>query len=272
MTIAPGTGAVIALSKKFAVAGNSRFKSQNLNCFGIVRGLVGGTNPDLTLAIVAIDESSADVAPNLAEITSKTENLIAGNIGAPELEDFQFDHTPPSCTLRRSTGVFPHKVWRGTLGVDVNTLSGDASYQMGLDSVRTADCPELSQTVPALLAPKWLRQESIGNYMVDYRVQVILSNTGSEPRPFDLQFGKTNADIGLVYQVAVSEAGPVTDASVDATVPKTSWAGKNQSTLYKSLLPAPITLQPGEVRHVGLRFQILGNSSTPFQLRIPSAE
>ena len=272
MTIAPGTGAVIALSKKFAVAGNSRFKSQNLNCFGIVRGLVQGTNPDLTVAIVAIDETSADAAPNLAEINSKTQKLIAANIGAPELEDFQFDHTPPNCTLRRSTGVFPHKVWRGALGVDVNTLSSDATYQMGLDSVRTPDCPELSQTVPALLAPKWLRQESIGNYMVDYRVQVTLSNSGSEARPFDLQFGKANADIGLVYQMAISEAGPVSDSSVDASEPKTSWAGKNQSSPFKSLLPAPITLQPGEVRHVGLRFQILGNSSTPFQFRIPGTE
>lgn len=268
LTINPGDGQVVGVSKKFAVSGNGQFKSQNLNCFGIVRGIVGGKDPNLVLYVVALDEDSSNVAPNLAAIKSATQTLIAGNIGAPELEDFQFDHEPTGCTLRRSSGVYPHKVFRSNVGFDLETLPGGVTYNMGLDAVRTADCPGLRQTVDALLSPKWLRQESIGNYMVDHRVQFFVQNTGKTPRTFNLEFGKTGADIGLVYQLATG-TGTITDAAVDALPAQTQWAGPNQASTFKPLLATPITLKPGEQQTVAIRFQILGNSSTPFQIRIP---
>lgn len=268
ITINPGEGQIVGLSKKFALIGSGTFRSQNLNCFGIVRGFVSGTDPNIVLYIVALDEVNTNVAPNISAIKTAAETLIASNIGAPELEDFQFDNLPPGCTLRRSSGVYPHKVFRSNVVFDLDTLPGGVTYQMGLDALRTPDCPAMRQSVDALLSPKWLVQESIGNYQVDHRVTFMVENTGSVARSFDLEFGKTNADIGLVYQLAITEA-LVSDATIDALPAQTSWAGPNQSAVFKSLLDEPLVLNPGEQRFVTMRFQILGNSSTPFQIRIP---
>ncbi|MEQ8819501.1 MAG: hypothetical protein RLY93_04605 [Sumerlaeia bacterium] len=268
VSIAPGAGEVIGFSKKFALLGNGTFKSQNINCFGKLRGTVAGVDPDLTLYIVAIDTTNTDVAPNVATMKSEAESLIAGNIGAPELESFAFNTSPTGCTLRRSTGVYPHEVWRSNFDFDLNTLPGGATFQIGLDDVRTDGCPDMSQTSEALLAPLYLRQESIGNYMMDYRLEVRVQNSDAVAREFDLQFGNTAADIGLAWQVTTNTLSAA-DAFVDIMPVTTRWAGPNQANLTESFLAAPFSLNPGEVAFVNLRFQILGNSSTPFQIAIP---
>lgn len=276
VTIPAGEGRVIGFSKKFAIAGNSAFISQNVNCFGRLRGLVSGTNPNLDLYIVAIDTSSANVAPVVAGMKTAVETILASATpGAIELESFQFDNAPTGATLRRSTGVFPHKVWRSNVAFDLHTLPGGATFQMGLDAVRTSGCDGQRQTVDALLYPPYLRGESIGNYMTDHRVLIRVQNSSDVARDFDLQFGRSDAaDIGLMYQVATGTTPP-DDAMVDATTPLTKWAGGIQvanvvgGKNFESFLGTPLNIPAGEERYVAVRFQILGNSSTPFQLLIP---
>jgi len=270
ITVPAGEGAVIGFSKKFSTFPAGTYKSQNVNCFGRLRAQVAGTDPDLDVFIAAIDTTSADVPPDVLSIKSSVESLVASNTGAEELESFDFDSSPPGCALRRSTGVFPQSTWRSDLiTYDLNALPGGVTYQMGLDDIRTGGCPDMSQTVGALRYPRFLRDESIGNFMADHRVQFRVINSGTEPREFDLEFGKSDADIGLVYQLAEGESLPP-DSAVNAETAVSEWAGPNQNAVFASFFPdSPQTLAPGEEIYIALRFQILGNSSTPFQIRIP---
>ena len=266
---------MIGFSKKFALIGtNTIYRSQNINCFGMLRGIVSGTSPNLKLHVVAIDTNSNNTAPVVSSIKTSVETILASATpGAPELESFQFDNAPTGGTLRRSTGVFPSKVWRSDLTFDLNTLPGGTTFQMGLDAVRTAGCAPQRQTVAALLYPPYLRGESIGNYQTDHRITIRVQNTGSVSRTFDLRFGRSDsADIGLMYQAATG-ATPPTDGTVDAVTPASQWAGGTQAANggnnFESFLAAPLTIAAGAESYLALRFQILGNSSTPFQLVIP---
>lgn len=266
VTIQPGGGEVIGFSKKFGLFPSGTYTSQNVNCFGRLRGLVDGTDPQLHISIVALDTTSADVAPNLTQIKNDTATLVNGNVGAQELEDlFDFDNNPPGCALRRSTGVFPHRVWQSDSYVhDVKGIGGVRRFSMGLDDLRTAGCPGLDQAVDALRYPRFLRDESIGNYMTDHEIRIDVVNTGTEVYPFDINFGKTGADIGLVYQLAWEESIP------PATPAQTGWAGPFQSETKRSFLTGgPRMINPGERVPLRIRFQILGNSSTPFSIEIP---
>jgi len=146
-----------------------------------------------------------------------------------------------------------------------------------LSQIQANSCPDGRQTVPLALHPGFAHGDTIGNYQVDYRIHLHLVNSSqTSPRAFDLEFGRSGADLGLAWRV-LTASSPPTDEQLDATPAFTEWAGPFQSNgqLYDSLLDpigGSITLPPcGEV-HLALRFTVLGNSSLPFQLRVVPSE
>lgn len=278
VTVAAGARELIAYSKRFPASSTGTDRSANVNCFGRVRAAVSGTAPSLRVYVVAINatnDNSTRITNASGVAAAETAAIALLGTAATELESFSFDDPITGCTLRRATGVFPHETWRSDLlTYNADSLPGGATFQLALDDVRSVGCAAASQTSTALLYPPFLRGESIGNYVRDYRVSIRVVNDGTSARDFVLSFGNTNtgtADIGLIYRVVESTTLP-DDSTVDAATAQTNWAGPGQvaaalGAQYETL--ATITaLPPGEERYLGLWFQVLGNSSLPFQLRI----
>lgn len=262
--VQPGEGAVVAYSKKFSIIGNGPDSSQNINCFGRVRAEVENsdedTHPtDLTVYVVGIP------AQNPANNLTLVEQYL--DTGAQSGETFiDLNSQPLGCALSRTTGVMPGTVWRSDLvTLDVASIEGSGvDFQMALPAIQSAGCEEARQTVDMLLQPPYSRDESIGNYMIEYRVELRFVNRDTRrPATVDLSFGKTGADIGLAWQMAIGD-NPPTDAEVDAADVHTGWAGPNQSAIERSFFETPLELQPCSIRYLSMRFLILGNASLPF--------
>lgn len=270
VTIPPGEGRVVAYSNNFAGFGADI--DANINCFGIIRGDVekvqeGDPDPSLEVSVVAIPRT----APS--NLDSVTEQYL--NVSAQEDEDVvDMTREPTGCQLSRATGVFPSFRWRNDpFTVDVARLSvNQPPFQMVNSKTQAIACPESAQTEDLVLRPGYAPLDTVGNYMVEYRVDFHIANSSEdEPRAMDLTFGKTGADIGLAWQVAIAQQ-PVSDEELNARPVLTGWAGPFQNTMTRSLLEEPITLPPCGSATVSVRFMVLGNSSLPFQLYTLPAE
>lgn len=270
LTLPAGEGDVVAYSKRFAAATNSSDQSTNVNCFGRVRVAVDNPDPvnhptQLTVFVVAID--AAAVAQN----KTRAEELLG--VGAMNGDPFDLDVPPSGCANRRATGVMETFVWRSEAqAVDVASLVGDGvRFRMAMADLNTQTCPEGRQTADLVRRPGFVRPDSVGNYMKDYRVTLRLVNPDPlTPRTVDIGFTQTGASIGLAWRLAVSDAPPG-DAEVDAAPVRTGWAGAGQSLLERSFLEAdggPLTIPPCQQRYVALHFLILGNSSLPFDIHV----
>ncbi|MEQ8819041.1 MAG: hypothetical protein RLY93_02270 [Sumerlaeia bacterium] len=278
-TIPAGQGEVLAWSKRFSIIGNGPDSSQNVNCFGRIRVDVDpvGTateTPNLTAYLLAIPG-----VPDIGQNKAFAETFL--EVGADSGETFLDLSTPISgCELSRATGVHEAFVWRGEpVRFDVNSLAtlGPVRFSMALSDTQSNGCDEGQQTGPQLLWPNYAPADTVGNYMIEYRLALTLVNRSSAAhRAFDLRFGKTGADVGLAWQMAITdgESAPA-DGLVDKATVRTGWAGPNQSGDLpddtRSFLAqdgGPITLAPCEVRTVGIRFLVLGNSSLPFTLSV----
>ncbi len=269
VTLQPGEGTVIAYGKAFAGFPNGPDLSANVNCFGRVQADVEGDDPSLEVAIVGIPR--ADISQN----TALAEGLldVAGGNGETFLD---LSRPPQGCELSRATGVFPSFEWRNDPAlIDVNAVPARGiDLPMALSAVQAQGCPVSRQTADMLLHPGFGPGDTVGNYMIDYRLEFELANSNpAEPRALDIRFGKSNADIGLAYQVVVSQS-PLDPHAFDNAPVRTDWAGPNQSTLDDSLLAGfdgALTLAPCSTAHVGIRFLVLGNSSLPFTLSFEPA-
>ncbi len=264
-TIPAGGEAVIAWSDVFGPPGR--------NCFGMVHGDVvdPDSETDLEVSVVAIPGVSQ------GQILSETSSWL--EVAATSADSVPITTPPGASELRRAVGMFPNFQWRSeTPTIDAVSLppTGTA-FQMALSEIQAASCIDGRQTVDMALHPGYAHGDTIGNYMVDYRVSFHLVNSSrTEPKAFDLTFGRTDADIGLAWRVAANSS-PVGDEDVDMQPVTTEWAGPNQSDviLFDSLLEpvgGSITLPPCGERYVALRFIVLGNSSLPFQINVEPAE
>lgn len=270
VTIAPGEGKVVAYSKIFSTLKNDADNSANINCFGQVRADVEsakeGVKPSLDVYIISIPGTDA----------AKNDELAASLLttGAQSGETYiDLNTEPTGCQLRRTCGVFESFVWRNKpVVLDASKLAADGRrFQMAVPEIQSTDCPDAKQTVPLVLHQRTNRPDTVGNYMIEYRVQFHLVNSDPvSPKTFDFVFGKEDADIGLAWQVAMGDDAIPSDETVDRQPVRTGWAGpKQKEMMQRSFLTedgGTITLAPCEERYVAARFMILGNSSLPFQI------
>ncbi len=227
VSIAPGTGDVVAYSKRFSSSQNSSDRSTGKNCFGRARGIVENPDPAnhparLAVYIVAIE--GAVVSQN----RTRAEALLS--LAASSGDPFDLAVPPSGCETRRGAGVGPGFTWRAEpLTVDAEAMGQAAlQFRMGLGQTNSQACPAGRQTASLLLHPGFTRGDTVGNYMRDYRVAFTLTNSHPQlPRAVDVGFGKAGADIGLAWQVLVGSA-PASDAQVDAAAVQTGWAGPQQ--------------------------------------------
>jgi hypothetical protein len=270
VVIAPGQGNVIAYSKRFGDSTNTSDRSANVNCFGRVRAAVAAVSgtPDVELYVVGIAGAAS------SQNKTQTEAVLGQAAGEGETV-LDLTTAPASCDLRRATGVFQNFVWRSDLvTMDADGLGAGTSFQMALPEIQSTFCSTAQQTEPLMLHPGYVRPDTVGNYMTEYRLRFRLVNSSpTANRAFDITFGKTGADIGLAWQIASGTTLP-SDATVDALQARTGWAGPNQSGLTRSFLESdggPVTLAPCTAREIAIRFVILGNSSLPFQISVVPA-
>lgn len=270
LVLAAGAGEVVAYSKRFSATSNNADQSANVNCFGRVRVAVdsaaGGANPPaLTVFIVAID------AAPLAQNKSRAEALLG--TGATSGDPFDLNVPPSGCANRRAVGVMDAFVWRNqATTLDAAALSGDGvRYRMAISALNAQSCPAGRQTQDLVLRPGFVRPDSVGNYMKDYRVTLRLINTDPQvTRGLDLGFTQTGAMVGLAWRVLVGPTPP-SDAEVDAQPVRTGWAGASASLLERSLLESDggaLLLAPCTEQYVTLHFLVLGNSSLPFDIHV----
>lgn len=277
MTLAPGQGRVIAYSKRFAICQNNSDASQNVNCFGRVRSLVNNADPvthptNLKLFVVGIPGIA-----NLSTLDAQTAPYLTVGADSGEAE-VNMSAPISGCSLNRACGVHTNFVWRSdlvTIDLDEIPTLGH-TFQMALPSVQSNGCPTQRQTQDMLLRPNYAPPDTVGNYMVEYRLRVrFVNRSASSARAVDLRFGRNDADVGLAWQVATSPSAVPTDALTDIAPVRTGWVGPLQTgdlaDYTRSFLASDggtITLPPCGERYVSVRFLILGNSSLPFQVGV----
>lgn len=268
--LVPGEGKVIAYSKQFSAPRNTDDMSANVNCFGIVRA-----------AVVPMDDKPTDLVvytlgipggpPENVNAVAK-EYLEAGAKSAETYIDLLSE--PTGCQLRRVIGVYESFAWRADpMTLALNELPAEGiRFQMAAAQMQTTGCPDAGQTQDMLLYPPYVRPETIGNFMTEYRVPITIVNQNqTAPQAFDLRFGKGDADVGLVWEGNVETHLDGNTAGINIPL-QTGWAGPKQEqdlpTDQRSFLAEPVVLQPCGKAQVNLRFMVLGNSSLPFQIGV----
>lgn len=275
--LAAGAGNIVGYGKQFATPFSDTDRSKGTTCVGRVRVTVSnpnaGANPT-RLRVYVVGIAGASVSQN----KTATEALL--NTGATNGEQSVNLNVPPSgCELRRAVGVFPSPVWRANdpATIDLNTMSsGGIMYQMALSDLQTGgNCPGARQTSAMSYSPAYARPDSVGNFFTEHRVQFRLINTSpTDTKVFDCGFTKADGDVGLVWKVAKG-TGTQADATVDAAPTRTKWTGPNQTAVRASFLTSdggPVTVPPCSQQYVHLRFQIIADSSLPFQLYVTGSD
>lgn len=259
VTIPPGAGAVLTATPVIA-ADQDDINAAFIN--GIVRGMV--TSPDkplLDIAIVAIPGHTPE-----ADWTRAAEALLGNGAKSGEY-GMDLRIPPPDCHLRRVVGVYRNFEWHGAATIDVSNLpDGNLAFQMALPAAQAMECESARQTNDMLLHPPYVRPETIGNYTIEYRVELDLHNLSVETVPVDVRFGKQDASVALVWTATVGEdatPGPV----------RSGWAGAwtkvgDLPDNTRSFLESYLVLEPGDQQKVILDFHIVGTSSLPFQVHV----
>jgi hypothetical protein len=180
--------------------------------------------------------------------------------------------------VRRVVGTAKNVLWRNDpVTIDVAKMpEDDLFFQFAKFAVQSQGCMDARQSIDLLLSPKYVHPESIGNYMMEYHVTLKLTNSGEAPRKVDFQYGKTDAPIGLAWQmiVAPEEKDLATLAQEPVTI---GWAGMKRTEgepYYKKTMleEGPLTIEPGETEWVSTRLMVLGTSSLPWQLHVVPVE
>lgn len=269
VTIAPGQGRVIGYTKRVNAADDGPDTARHAFVNGTLRADIQGARPRLEVSVIAIPGAEPDVEA----MQRAAADLY--DIGAHSGED-NMDLTipPPPCHVRRVGGVSPNVMWQSApLRFDVARLpEGDIFFQMAKFAVQSVGCMESRQSADMLLWPGYVHADTVGNYMMEYLVTMTLANSASEERRIDLQFGKTDAPIGLGWQMIVGDA-PATLAQLEPLPVTIAWAGSrrvdNAPYFTKSMLPdGPLALGPGQEKTVSIRLMVLGTSSLPYQIHL----
>ena len=267
VSIPAGQGRVVAFSKLFSAGIDNDTTSRNINCFGRVQATVSAAS-QLEVSVIAIPET------NQSGMDAAAARLL--NTMATSAEtSIDLNTAPAGCALRRTVGVMPSSIFRSDpINIDVATSSPQHAFQMALAKIQAEGCPDGRQTPDLLLHPPYVRDENIGNYMMEYRMNFRVFNSGSQEGRFDLEFQKTDADVGLGWQILVSDS-PISEAQLLRAPVRTNWAGPRQTSMKKSILNfdgGDIVVPGGcDDRFVAVRFMVLGNSSLPFHMLAQSA-
>lgn len=270
-TVAPGKGAVVGFSRQFGNVPNGPDSSHNVNCFGYVRVEASPQRPGTRLEVSVIAIPAGPRERMLAE----AERLL--NIGALSTDEVPLDKEPEGCALKRAVGVYRNFVWRSDpLVIDVGKTTTDTLvFPMALPAIQTAGCEAARQTQDLSLRPGYTREDTIGNYMIEYDVRMIFTNSGGRDVATDVLFSKSGADVGLAWQVGVNLNAP-DHASWEQFLQmpnpyrglsaQWAWAGPKQKSKEKSFLPQPLSVPAGGQTGFAAKFLIAGNSSLPFDL------
>jgi len=264
VTIEPGKAGVLAVSPIVAAAQDGPDSTTSSFVNGIVRGIV--ESPGKTALDVAVVAIPADTPAG--EYGAAAERLLT--VGAKSGETgMDLRIAPPECHLRRVVGVYRNFHWKGGATVDVTALPGDnLAFQMALPAAQAKGCESARQTQDMLLHPPYVRPETIGNYTIEYHVDIDLYNPGTEAVPVDVRFGKQDASVGLAWTAAVGEIGAVAQPGPVRTGWAGAWSKGDLPDNTLSFLEGPLSLGAGESRRVRLHFHVAGTSSLPFQLHI----
>ncbi|MBL0869578.1 MAG: hypothetical protein IBJ18_03260 [Phycisphaerales bacterium] len=156
------------------------------------------------------------------------------------------------------------------------------AFLMAAPKMQTVECPQARQTAPMLHYPGYVRDETIGNYHVEYLLTFTIINTASEAKKVDLRFGKQDADVGLAWQVMIADgvAPEASEAELKKSPVNLQWAGgwrkgdliDNTRSFFHAVkgvepepaVAAPIEIAPGACKTVTLRMMVVGTSSLPF--------
>lgn len=267
VTIPPGEGRVIAYGKRFGNIETGEDASRNVNCFGYVRGAVESpADPRIEVSVVAIPPTK------IAEIEAVTAQHL--DQGADSTDEVPMDSEPQGCQLRRAVGVYGNGIWRNEpMVIDVARLGGETvRFPMALPDIQTSGCADARQTTDLVLRPGFTREDTIGNYMMEYDVRITLVNTGEMAHEADISYRKDDADIGLAFMLNTNaDPESPTEKVYEGLQAVAQWAGPKQSAREKSFLPELLRLEPGTQRTIGVRFMIVGNSSLPFFLSVTGA-
>jgi hypothetical protein len=265
VVIPPGKGRVVGFSKQFGNVPDGFDSSRNVNCFGYVRAILAEKGPcNLEVSVVAIPAGAR------WDIEAETAKWVG--TGAKSTDEVPLDREPEGCALKRAVGVYPNFIWKSdpvVLDASALTTTGTA-FPMALPEIQTHGCEAARQTQDLALRPGYTREDTIGNYMIEYDVRLTFTNpVTTAPVSVDVRFGKTGADVGLAYQAAFPDSAA---ENPFAGVPVESrWAGPKQDSLSVSFLKEPVVVKAGGQATVALRFLVCGNSSLPFDLMVKKA-
>lgn len=273
MLIQPGSAAILGYTPQLGAKedGEDTAKSNFVN--GILRAKVDAesldpnSRPRLQVSVVSIP-ASPDKSTMLAQAMANLER------GADSGEGYINMATPPEfCAVRRVVGVSYCQMWQSdVVRIDAAQLpDGGIEFPMALPANQSVGCEDARQTVDLLLHPVFVHPDSIGNYHMEYFVRLVLANGGTTEKSVDLRFGKKDAAIGLVWQIATG-AAPLTYEEISKRPHTHNWTGKGAKDAVAPRFDASflqdgaVKLAPGEEKAVTLRFLILGTSSLPFDL------
>lgn len=156
------------------------------------------------------------------------------------------------------------------------------AFLMAAPKMQTLECPQARQTAPMLHYPGYVRDETIGNYHVEYLLTFTITNSGAAPKRVDLRFGKQDADVGLAWQVMLADGvAPQASAGELSQRPvNLQWAGgwrkgdliDNTRSFFHAVkgiepepaVASPIEIAPGTCKTVMVRMMVVGTSSLPF--------
>ncbi len=274
-SIKPGEGAVIGFSKQLGAEEEGKDITRAEFVTGILRAQVtgeGDKKPKLEVSVISIP----------GNVEYKDFNLEAEkwiNIGAQSGEGaMDLLIPPPECHVRRVVGVAKNVIWQNDLAaIDISKLSEERiPFQMAMFGVQSAGCMEARQSVDLLLHPGYVHSDSVGNYMMEYSINLFLINGGNTPKNIDIEFGKDDAPIGLAWQISITGKTPELNTNINTLPVHIDWAGKGRSENYppyytKSMLDSgPLKFEKGDGYLINIRLMVLGTSSLPYQLHLVS--
>lgn len=322
--IAPGQSRVIAYSQRLSVPGDQLRRADGTPdpdatasdfVSATVRAEVshapgehsGGQRPALQVCVVAVP---SDIPLGAALDRAAAAQMDRGARSGEGAMDLTIP--PPACHVRRVVGVFENFLWTADpITLDASTLSehrGGLFFLMALPRVQSVGCESARQTRDMLRHPGFVHADTIGNYQIETLLTLTLENRSDKPRRVDLRFGKQDADIGLAWQIHVSEPTPLSAPAAPRTRDQLAslpalvqWAGgwrkddlpdNTRSLLLQRTRPhdaspnaAPdplgaiatgeadlITVEPGRSRVVSIRLMVVGTSSLPYHIHVVDAD
>lgn len=274
-TLAPGEGAAIGWTQRIGEPQDGPDAARSAFVTGILRADVASESPaNLEIYTVGI---SPEAPPQQAPITEATRKELGRGARSGETA-MDLLIPPPKCHVRRVVGVYRNVRWAGHLdGVAVDRLTSPGlTLLMAAPAVQTVGCEAARQTAPLLLYPPYVHPETIGNFMMEYDLRLRLVNTDTtRAHALDLRFGKRDAPVGLIWQLAADSRTMPEEATVRLQPARAAWSNDKTAPDYRDKTrtfladsTSPILLPPGAEHYLRMRVMVIGTSSLPYQIHL----